>query len=345
MADDGKGYYLALNQQITAIDKEIAHLFQERLVLTDQLAEHSSSNWSVASEESIPMMKNDQVEAILANLQTLPKRAKVACQGVEGAFSHQGVLQLFSEPEIQFCQQFEDVFQAVVTGRAEYGVLPVENSTAGSVVKVYDLLSKYACLIVQATRVGVQHHLLATFGATLSTLKTIYSHPQALDQCEAFLRIHRPEIKSEAYANTAAAALYVASQDDLTLGAIASKECAEKYNLAILADNIQDIEENTTRFICISKHPGYSPEANKISLCLTLPHKPGALYHLLNKFAINQLNLTKLESRPWPERLFEFMFYVDIEGHLADPKVQLLFYDLSRQLGYFKILGHYSEDN
>lgn len=330
-----------INSQISALDNEITRLFGERLLLNEKagalyaVLDGRGKNFA-AYPSFTPLM--DQM--LSETVDSLPKKATVACQGVEGAFSHQAAEQFFSEANIVFYQQFDDVFRAVQCEEVDYGVLPIENTTAGSVVQVYDLMRRYDFYIVQETKVRISHCLLAKAGTKLAKLKEVYSHPQALNQCSQFFESNQ-QLKAVEYSNTAAAAQFVAKQSEQTLAAIASHQCAQKYGLSILAENIQDIAHNTTRFICISKRPTFLKNANKISICVTLPHKAGSLCHLLNKFSAVRLNLTKLESRPWPEKLFEFLFYLDIEGTLNDPKARLLMEELANQLGYFKLLGCY----
>lgn len=328
----------ALNHQIAAIDGEITHLFQQRLQLVEEVAQYEK----VLGEASQVMTSISPMASFPFQIGELPKTAQVACQGVEGAFSHQAADHFFEEPQVAFYAQFEDVFQAVATQNAEYGVLPIENSTAGSVGAVYDLMRKYQFYIVKEAKVAVAHCLLAKDGTRLEDVTEVYSHQQALSQCEGYFAGH-PQFHAKEYSNTAAAAQYIAKHGKPYQAAIASRKCAAVYGLQILDEGIQDVSHNTTRFICISRQPVFSAQADKLSLCLTLPHKPGSLYHLLNKFAINQMNLTKLESRPWPERNFEFLFYLDVEGNLNDFKTQLLLEELNNQLGYFKILGSYNE--
>ena len=281
-------------------------------------------------------------EAIEKTPHLFPQEAAVACQGVEGAYSHQAADQFFAQPEITFFDKFEDVFAAVEDGVVDYGVLPVENSTAGSVTQVYDLMRKHSFYITKATKVLVRHNLLTAAESTLDEVTDIYSHPQALSQCMALQEQYR-DIRFHEYSNTAAAAKFVAQQHDPHLAAIASAKCAELYDMHTLRKDVQDVTGNATRFICISKIAGFSAQANKISLCLTVPHKPGALYHLLHKFALNSLNLCKLESRPYPGKKFEYLFYLDIEGKCSDFQVRWLLNDLNNQLGYFKFLGSYEE--
>lgn len=333
---------LNLQQQVAAMEQEIEQLYAERR----RLVQESESLLTEIMQEEDPALNGveyqSELDLIINARNELPDRARVACQGVEGAYSHQAADQFFAQPEITFLDKFEDVFAAVENGTVDYGVLPIENSTAGSVTQVYDLMRKHNFYITRATKVLVRHNLLTATETSLDEVTDIYSHPQALSQCmglqEQYQNIHFHE-----YSNTAAAAKFVAQQHNPHLAAIASAKCADLYHMYALQKDVQDVTGNATRFICISKKPGFSVKANKISLCLTVPHKPGALYHLLHKFALNSLNLCKLESRPYPGKKFEYLFYLDMEGKCGDFHVRWLLNDLNNQLGYFKFLGSYEE--
>lgn len=326
------------------MELEIEHLFAERRNLISESESMMQDLIKVVEQpvyETYPVSKLDEI--LLAQAE-LPEKARVACQGVEGSFSHQAADQFFTEPDIQFFEQFEDVFRAVEHGEVEYGVLPIENSTAGSVISVYDLMRKHSFYIIKATKVLVRHNLLTAVDCQIENLTDVYSHPQALSQCQE-LQDRYPHIRFHEYSNTAAAAKFIAEQHTPYMAAIASAKCARLYSLHLLQRDIQDVSGNATRFICISKTPGFSSSANKISLCLTVPHKPGSLYHLLHKFALNNLNLCKLESRPYPKKKFEYLFYLDVEGHCRDFQVRWLLNELNNQLGYFKFLGSYDEQS
>lgn len=333
---------LNLQQQITAMEKEIEHLYAERKLLVQESDALLSEVLQEKIQTPLGLDYQSELDVILDARAELPKAAKVGCQGVEGAYSHQAADQFFAQPDIQFFDKFEDVFAAVENGIVQYGVLPIENSTAGSVTQVYDLMRKHNFYIIKDTKVLVRHNLLTAVDTAVGQLTDIYSHPQALNQCMK-LQEQYPGIQFHEYSNTAAAAKFVAAQNNPHLAAIASEKCARLYHMNQLQKDVQDMTGNATRFICISKTPGFSVDANKISLCLTVPHKPGALYHLLRKFALNSLNLCKLESRPYPEKKFEYLFYLDIEGKCSDVQVRWLLNDLNHQLGYFKFLGSYNE--
>ena len=331
-----------LQLQIEAMEQEIEHLYAERKNLVRESESRMQDLLRTMDEPVSGAGHISELDRILNARAELPEKARVACQGVEGSFSHQAADQFFKEPDIQFFEQFEDVFQAVENGDVEFGILPIENSTAGSVIQVYDLMRKHNFYIIKDTKVLVRHNLLTAMECHLEDITDVYSHPQALSQCQEFLEQY-PAIQVHEYSNTAAAAKFVAQERNTRMAAIASEKCAQLYNLHLLQKDIQDVSGNATRFICISKTPGFSASANRISLCLTVPHKPGSLYHLLHKFALNNLNHFKLESRPYPKKKFEYLVYLDVEGRCDDFQVRWLLNDLNNQLGYFKFLGSYDE--
>ena len=271
---------------------------------------------------------------------TFPQNATVACQGIEGAYSHQAANRLFALPQILFFQRFDGVFQAVEKGLCRYGVLPIENSSAGSVTEVYDLMKGRDFSIVRGTRLHIVHALL-TRGAKLGQIREVISHEQAVRQCAPFLKAH-PEIRVTLCANTAVAAQTVANSGRDDLAAIASPACAEIYGLTALPDSIQASDNNHTRFIVISKKPEIYPGANRISLMLTLPHVAGSLYRMIARFSALEMNLLKIESRPIPGRDFEFMFYFDVEASCANPEVLSLLAELESTVSQFAFLGNYA---
>ena len=271
-----------------------------------------------------------------------PKRATVACQGVAGAYSHAAAERLFQLPEIQFYNTFDDVFAAVENGDVEYGVLPIENSSYGSVVSIYNLMQHYNFYIVKSLRLRINHQLLAKPGTKLSDIKEIYSHEQAIGQCDPFLSSLKG-VKVTKVGNTALAAQMVAESDRDDVAAISSRECADLYGLDILKNHIQVTDNNYTRFICISKKLEIYPGANRISLILTLPHVPCSLYHMVAKFAAIDVNLTKLESRPIPGSDFEFLFYFDLDASVYQEDLLYLLSELEASPETFVFLGCYLE--
>ena len=271
-----------------------------------------------------------------------PESASVACQGVEGSYSQIAAEKLFREPSIAYVSSFEGVFSAIANGIAQYGVLPLENSTAGSVNRIYDLMMQYHFSIVRSVRLKVDHNLLAKPGTKLGDIREIYSHEQAIGQCEGFLRGY-PGVKVTPCANTAMAAKMVAESDRTDVAAISSRSCAALYGLTALASAVQDQGNNHTRFICIGKDLEIYPGADRTSIMLTTQHRPGALYSIIARINALGINLTKLESRPLPDRDFEFMFYFDLDTPVYSPRLLQLMDDLDRLCDTFRYLGSYSE--
>jgi chorismate mutase/prephenate dehydratase len=280
--------------------------------------------------------------AISSTPQLFPPRAMVACQGVEGAYSQFACEKLFRAPSVFYFSSFDAVFAAIDKGLCRYGVIPLENSTAGSVNKVYDLMMQHNFSIVRSVRLKVDHSLLAKKGAKLSDIREIYSHEQAIGQCGQFLET-LPGVKVIAMENTAAAAKKVAESGRGDAAALASRACAELYGLSCLQESVQDQGNNYTRFICISKNLEIYPGADRTSLMMVLPHKPGALYKVLSRFNALGVNLNKLESRPIPERNFEFMFYFDLDTSVYSPAFIQLMGELDSMCESFSYLGSYSE--
>ena len=284
-----------------------------------------------------------QIQAMLEKTPELfPQRSSVACQGVEGAFSQLACQRLFKLPNIMFFQSFEHVFKAVESGMCQFGVLPIENSAAGSVNKIYDLMLEHNFFIVRSARLKVSHNLLVKPGVKLEDVREIYSHEQAINQCSDFLGTLK-DVKITVCENTAVAAQMVSQSDRKDIAAISSRLCAEQYSLQRLKTSVQNQGSNYTRFICISKTPQIYPGADKTSIMMIVPHRPGSLSHILTKFSILGINLTKLESRPLPEREFEFMFYFDLEASVYAPEMERLFLDLESECETIRYLGSYSE--
>ncbi len=274
--------------------------------------------------------------------EVFPASAHVVCQGVEGAYSQIAAERFFRRPKISYSPSFDGVFMTVEQGLADYGVLPLENSTAGSVNHVFDLMGEHSFYVVRTTRVKVDHNLLALPGATLEGIRDIYSHEQAISQCAEFLS-GLPDVRVHVCENTAVAAKRVAESGRPDAAALSSRPCAELYGLAALRSNVQDRDNNYTRFACISKDLEVYPGADRSSLMIVLNHEPGALYKLLAKFYALDINLLKLESRPIPERDFEFMFYFDIECPAASPEFRSLLSTIGSLCQEFRYLGSYAE--
>ena len=271
---------------------------------------------------------------------TFPGRAVVACQGMEGAYSQMACDKLFSLPQIMYFNRFDGVFRAVEAGMCRYGILPIENSSAGSVTEVYDLMEKYNCKIVRSLKLKIEHCLLAKPGVKLSDIKEVVAHEQALNQCGEFLKAHG--VKITIFSNNAAAAQYVSQSDRTDIAAIASAGCADLYGLQILTDRVSNTDHNYTRFICISKNLEIFEGANRITFVASASHRPGSLYSLLAKFAAKGMNISKLESRPIPGKDFEFRFYFDVEASVHSPDTQKILSQLEKE-DFFTFLGAYSE--
>ena len=267
--------------------------------------------------------------------------ASVACQGTAGANAETAAKQVFGKScKPKFLPGFADVFEAVQNGDVQFGIIPVENSTAGSVVQAYDLMAKYNFYICKTTVVEITNCFAVRKGTKLWDVHEVYSHPQALTQCARFITVH--DMHPMPYSNTATAAKMVAESDQ-PYGAICSENCAKLHGLEILQKYISDYVPNYTRFICISKELLLPEQADRISIILKLSHEEGALYRLLNKFVIGGMNLLKLESRPIRNGSFEVMFYLDFSGSIHDNAVRALLSELSENLEYFKFLGNYNE--
>ena len=281
-------------------------------------------------------------EALETAPKLFPDTGVVACQGVEGAYSQIACDKLFSFADIIYFKNFEGVFNAVEQGMCEFGMLPIDNSSYGSVSEVYDLMRNYNFHIARSIKVKIDHALLAKKGTELSNIKEIYSHEQAIGQCSEFLKQHS-NIIVHVCENTAIASQHVAELNRPDVAAIASRRCAELYGLGIIADNFQNSDHNYTRFICISKDLRIYPGANRISIVLATPHEPGSLSAIISQFAVLGLNLTKLESRPILGRDFEFMFNFDFDASLQNEAVVSLLSELSVVSELFIFLGNYSE--
>lgn len=265
----------------------------------------------------------------------------IACQGVDGAYSGKAAACLFEGSPIQYYKQFEDVFEAVNQSKARFGIIPVENSTAGSVHEAYDLIMKYRFYVVGAYDLKIDHCLCAKEGVSFEDIDNVYSHPQALSQCNIFLKNF--DFSGINYTNTAAAAKFVSESNKTNIAAICSASAAKKYNLKILRKGIQNVSNNKTRFIVISKDLVIDDRADKISLIFSLAHKTGSLYRVLGRFSMTGLNLTKLESRPIANGDFSYNFYVDIMGSVRDEETLDLLCALSDELPEFTFLGNYHE--
>ena len=310
-------------------------------VLYSMMFELSRSYQSKRNAKASPLY-NTITESIENTDKLFPQAPMIACQGVEGAYSQIACEKMFKSPFIMYFKNFDGVFNAIEQGLCQYGILPIENSTAGSVKKVYDLMIHHNFSIVRTFRMKIDHNLIAIPSAKLSDIKEIYSHEQAINQCSDFLK-SMPGVQVIPLENTAVAANMVAQSGRTDIAAISSHACEELYGLKCLASSIQDEGNNRTRFICISKNLEIYPGSDKTSIMMILPHKPGALYRVLARMYVLGINVIKLESRPIPDRDFEFMFYFDLETSIYSEEFVQLMCELDDLCEEFKYLGSYTE--
>lgn len=367
--------------EIDAIDKQIQELFEKRMVLTSQVADYklatgkavldkaredsqmavfrsrASSEFNATSIQEIYKLiigigRKYQYQKLAASGRSekldfkqvdaiRTKGARIVYQGVKGAYSYGAMLSFFGTDENSFCvAKWRDAMEALANDQADFAVLPIENSTAGSVYDNYDLLKEYNMHIVGEEVIKCEHVLMGIPGTKLEEIKYVYSHPQALAQCYTYLHQH-DEWKRMQYSNTAAAAMMVANEKDKTQAAIASPFAAEVYGLEILARDIYDNRDNSTRFIIVTKRKVYQKDAKKISICIELPHESGSLYNILSHIIFNSLNMTKIESRPIYEKNWEYRFFIDFEGNLNDSAVQNALCGIEQEASWLRIIGNY----
>lgn len=367
--------------KLDVIDREIVRLFEERMTVCGDVAEykigtgkavydaerekqkiaavqdlaHSDFNKDAVKEIFSQLMaisrkfqygllaSHGKVEPMgFEEVETLKKEGvKVVFQGVEGAYSHAAVRKFFGEGvEAYHVKEFEDTMKEVENGRADYAVLPIENSTAGFVINNYDLLAKYKNYIVGEVYIPISHMLLGLPEAELSDIKSVYSHPQGLAQCTEYLDAHKEWGRINVL-NTAVAAKKVMEEGDKTQAAIASRVAGELYGLKELAEGVNNEKCNTTRFIVLAKEPVYAKDASKVTIMFEIPHVSGSLYNILGNFIFNGVNMLMIESRPIPDKTFEYRFFVDFEGNLSDPSVRNALTGIKAEASELKILGNY----
>lgn len=372
-----------LRTEIDAVDEELLQLFLRRMRLSEGVADYklahglpllnrqrereiladmaeksgdlerysyqlfttlfSLSRAHQSQRMNAPTKSSAWVRQALSEARTLfPQTGRIACPGTEGGNAQAAADRLFPRGNLIYLSSFAAAADAVESGLCDFAVLPIENSANGSVRAVYALLQQRELSIVRSCRLCIRHELLAPAGATLDGLTRIYSHPQALGQCSHFLSTLK-NVELIPCSNTALAAKAVAESGDIHQAAIASHPCAELYGLSCLSDTIQDSENNYTRFICVSPRAEIYTGANRMSLILGLPNRPGALHEVLSKLAALGVNLSKLESCPVSGRSFEFIFFLELEADAADPAVLALLEELERSAESFHLLGCYSE--
>ena len=305
-------------------------LFQQIMAISRKRQYQLLNEHGVEDDEKLEMVDHLPLENVT-----------VVFQGVEGAYSYAAMREYFSDEIRSFhVKTWRDAMEEVAAGRADYAVLPIENSTAGIVTDIYDLLTEYNLFIVGEQILKVEHVLLGLQEAELSDIAGVYSHPQGLAQCKEYLEEHR-DWKTTAVTNTAAAAKKVSADQDKTHAAIASRAAGEIYNLKVLAENICKNDSNVTRFIILAKKPVYENNSSRISVCFEAHHASGTLYNVLSHMIYNGLNMTKIESRPIPGKTWEYRFFVDFEGNLRDSAVKNALRGMEAETSYLKILGNY----
>ena len=299
----------------------------------------SAQNRIVAGDSPV----KDMIKKSIADTPAqFPTRPLVACQGVEGAYSQLAADRIFPSGSIMYFNTFDGVFSAVEHGLCQYGILPLENSTAGSVNRIYDLMMERDCYIVRSCRIKIDHCLLVNPGTKLSDIREIVTMEQAIAQCQNFLKDLK-NVKVTPCANTAAASKLVRESGRNDIAALSSRSCAELYGLDCLRESVQDQGSNYTRFICISKRLEIYPGANRSSMMMVLPNRKGSLYHVLSRFNALGINLIKLESRPLANTDFEFMFYFDLDISVYSDEFPRIFDDLTGAVVKLKYLGSYTE--
>ncbi len=371
---------LELRRQIDEIDSEIVALYERRMDVSRQVAEYKISTGKKVFDKQREMEKLAAVKSLTHNefnshgveelfeqimsmsrklqyrllaengsLGKLPfigvdeldtKKARVVFQGAEGAYSQAAMTSYFGEAIHSFhVDSFREAMSAIDEGSADFAVLPIENSTAGIVDEIYDLLQEYENYIVGEQVIRVEHCLLGLPGAEVGNIRTVYSHPQSLMQSARFLQSRN--WRQISMQNNAFAAKKVAEDGDLTQAAIAGEHAAAAYGLQVLQRGVNDCGGNSTRFIIVTNQKIFRKDANKISICFEVPHESGSLYHMLSHIIYNNLNMTKIESRPIEDRDWEYRFFIDFEGNLADSAVKNALRGLRDEARNMKILGNY----
>lgn len=370
-----------LRDEIDVIDRQIVELFEKRMGISRQVAEYKINTGKKVFDRTREVSKIDTVKELTHNefnrhgieelfqqimamsrklqyqlleengvIGRLPfigvdeierSKVRVVFQGVEGAYSQAAMKQYFNDDITSFhVEQWRDAMEAIAEGSADFAVLPIENSTAGSVSDMYDLLVEFENYIVGEQIIRCEHKLLGLPGAQISDIRRVYSHQQALSQCKPYLEEHR-DWKKIPLENTAVAAKRVADEQDVSQAAIASSFASDYFGLKVLADKIYVNEANSTRFIIVTNQRIFQKDADKISICFELPHISGSLYNMLSHFIYNNVNMTKIESRPITGRNWEYRFFVDFEGNLNDSSVKNALRGIREEAINMKILGNY----
>ena len=369
-----------LRIEIDEIDKQMVELFERRMDISREVAEYKVATGKRILDkerenqklEAVKKMTHNAfnshgVEELFKQLMAMSRKlqyqqmeekalgrlpfvmvdklekenVRVVYQGVDGAYAQQAMFAFFGDQVNHFhVERWRDAMDAIAEGMADYAVLPIENSTAGIVNDNYDLLGEYDNYIVGEQILSIQHALLGTPDATLSDIRTVYSHPQGLMQCAKYLDEHR-EWQQISLLNTAMAAQKVAEDQDNSQAAIASTLAARQHGLKVLEEGINRSGQNSTRFLIVTNQPIFCRDAKKVSICFEVTHESGCLYNVLSHFIYNNLNMSRIESRPIPNRNWEYHFFVDFEGNLNDSAVKNALRGIREEALNLKILGNY----
>ncbi len=369
-----------LREEIDKVDRQLVALFEKRQDICRQVAQYKIENGKkvldrqreeekLAAVQALTTQKENRtgVRDLFAQLMAssrklqyrllaakgqgiklpfeqidgLEPEARIVFQGVPGAYSHLAAMEYFGEDaRLEAVRTWEDAMKALSICDADYAVLPIENSTAGSVSDIYDLLGFYDNYIVGEVYLKVEHALLGLPEAELADIRVVYSHPQGLLQCAPFLNSH-PQWKQMSVNNTALSAKKVKEDGDIRQASIASAAAARLYELKVLKEGVNYSSVNTTRFIIVAGRKVFTKTAAKVSICFEVPHESGSLYSILSHFIYNDLNMTKIESCPIVGKNWEYRFFVDFDGNLLDPAVLGALRGIMEEVSYFKILGNY----
>ena len=370
-----------LRGKLDRIDEQIVELYEERMEICSQVADYKIETGKkvldkTREEEKLRRVRSlahnefnahgvqelfEQIMSMSRKLQynkltkegvggRLPfigvdkldtRNARVVFQGAEGAYSQMAMIRYFGEEVDCFhVDTFRDAMCSIEEGRADFAVLPIENSTAGIVSEIYDLLVEFENYIVGEQIIRIEHCLMGLPGSRIDQIRTVYSHPQSLMQSARYLNTHE-DWRQISMQNNAFAARKVVEDGDMAQAAIASEQAAKIYGLDILERGVNQSDTNSTRFIIVTNQKIFLRNAAKVSLCLEVSHESGSLYRILSHFIYNNLNMCKIESRPIEERNWEYRFFIDFEGNLADGAVKNALRGLREEARSMKILGNY----
>lgn len=367
-------------EKIDKIDKQLVALFEERMLIAKDVAaykletgkkildrEREASKLSALGEMASNDFNKHGIQELFTQIMSMSRKlqygllsknetdslfeeiegievggeTKVVCFGDKGSYTEQAMEEYFNKPILSiYAKSFRDIMETIKDGRAEYGVMPIENTSTGGIADIYDLLVEFDNYIIGEHVIKVEHCLLGLKEAKISDIKQVYSHSQGIMQCSKYLKQHK-DMKPIESISTADSAKRVLQENDISNGAIASMKAAECYGLQVLEKSINHEHNNSTRFIVVSKKPQYLKGSNKISICFELPHTSGSLYNMLSHFIYNNLNMTKIESRPLEGRNFEYRFFVDFEGNLQDAGVKNALFGIKEEAVNLRILGNY----